>query len=197
MSSAFLAAIFDLDGVITDTGVLHARAWKNVLDPLLSEPFDLNHDYRVYIAGRPRLEGLVEFLNSRAVDLSHQDTKRLCDKKNNIYLEYLQSFDVPVNTAILARIAVYAAAGVKIGVASSSKNAKLVLSKANLVLPGIVVDGNDVEKNGLRPKPSNDIFVYTARLLGVNYDSCIIFEDSLAALEQVSPARGVRVEISC
>ena len=117
----------------------------------------------------------------------------LAARKNALYLRYLREDGVRVNPEMVAKVARYKAEGVKTAVASGSKNAKFVLERANLFDVGMVVDGNDVEALGLKPKPASDIFVHTARCLGVPMEKCIIFEDSEETLAQVSPAHGVLV----
>ena len=193
MSRTFLAAIFDLDGVLTDTASVHARAWKELVDPMLARPFDSLNDYRKYVAGWPRVEGIRNFLKSRDVTLADDVVLDLAARKNALYLRYLREDGVRVNPEMVAKVARYKAEGVKTAVASGSKNAKFVLERANLFDVGMVVDGNDVEALGLKPKPASDIFVHTARCLGVPMEKCIIFEDSEETLAQVSPAHGVLV----
>lgn len=194
MQAAFLGAIFDLDGVVTDTGKLHAIAWKETVDPLVSVPFDLTTDYREFIAGKPRIEGLKQFLSSRDHVLSENALKELSDFKNRRYLALVEHHGVRVNAEMLSRIAVYHASGVKLAIASSSKNARAIIERASLAFPGVVVDGNDVERLKLRPKPAPDIFRFAAALLDVDYSKCIVFEDSLETLANVHPARGIYVE---
>lgn len=196
MSRTFLAAIFDLDGVITDTADAHARAWKAVVDPLLVQPFDVREDYRAYVAGRSRIEGVREFLASRSITLPHGELQSLAEHKNRLYLQILETEGVRVNPEMVARMALYAAAGLKIGIASGSKNARKVLALANLICPGVLVDGNDIEALGLRSKPAPDVFAHTARLLGVKLEDCLVFEDSPDAIAQIAPAHGVLVKTS-
>lgn len=196
MSRSFLAAIFDLDGVITDTASSHARAWKTVVDPLLDRPFELVTDYATYLAGRPRIDGIRDFLMARGMTLSEAALAALASRKNSEYLRILESDGVRVNEQILSQMSALRAHGLKIAIASSSKNARTVLKISRIDFKGILVDGNDVEILGLRPKPAPDIFVYTARQLGVEMADCMIFEDSPETLAQVSPAHGILVSMS-
>ena len=193
MPRTFLAAIFDLDGVLTDTASVHARAWKELVDPMLAEPFDLLDDYRKYVAGWPRVAGIRNFLKSRGITLAEDALIDLAARKNELYLRYLREDGVRVNPEMVAKIASYKAAGMKIAIASGSKNAKFVLANAKLSDIGMIVDGNDVEALHLRPKPAPDIFIHTAKQLGVPLEQCIVFEDSEDTLAQVGPAHGVLV----
>ncbi len=195
LQTAFLGAIFDLDGVLTDTSKLHAMAWKEIVDPFINVPFDLTVDYQKYIAGRPRIEGLKQLLASRDQVLDAHQLKQISDLKNLRYLALVDQHGVRVNVEMLSRVALYHAAGIKIAIATSSKNARAILQRANLVVPGVLVDGNDVENLKLNPKPAPDIFKYAANLLNVPYSECIVFEDSLDTISQLAPARGVFVEV--
>lgn len=74
----FQAAIFDMDGVITRTASLHAAAWKELFDDLLRRttpagqtyrPFDERGEYRAYVDGKPRMEGVRSFLRARQLTL--------------------------------------------------------------------------------------------------------------------------------
>lgn len=200
--TVFLGAIFDLDGVITDTARLHDDAWRAVIcaemnmvkTGTLAPPYGEN-DYQLHFAGRERADGLRSYLASRGVILNEGRQAEMCAKKNAIYLALLESEGVPVNPEILARMALYSQCGVRIMVASSSKNAKHVLHLANLDhLTVNCVDGNDVERLKLTPKPNPAIFMLAAEQMGVPYDQCVVFEDSAAALEHVAPARGILVK---
>jgi len=78
-ATVFDAGIFDLDGVITDTASVHAAAWKRMFDDFLSrhaarqgvpfQSFEIDTDYRLYVDGKPRLDGVRSFLESRGIEL--------------------------------------------------------------------------------------------------------------------------------
>ncbi len=160
---------------------------------MIDTPFDSLNDYRRYVAGWPRVEGIRNFFNAREVNISDDELRRLAERKNQLYLSYLREGGVRVNPEMVARMALYRAMGMKIAVASGSKNAKFVLENANLFDVGVVVDGHDIEALGLQPKPAPDIFIHTAALLGVPMEQCVIFEDSEDTLARVHPAHGVLV----
>ena len=73
------ACLFDMDGVVTKTAVVHAAAWKDMFDEFLRDwssktgtafvPFDQARDYEEYVDGKPRLEGTKSFLESRSISL--------------------------------------------------------------------------------------------------------------------------------
>src|SRR6185436_10070584 len=81
----FEAALFDLDGVLTSTADLHARKWKAVFDSFgLSEPFDIEHDYIAYVDGKPRYDGVRDFLASRGVRVSEEMVHEIGDRKQRL-----------------------------------------------------------------------------------------------------------------
>nr|WP_320014256.1 hypothetical protein [uncultured Desulfobacter sp.] len=101
--------IFDLDGVITQTAKVHAKAWKILFDGYLKKraarenenfiPFDMDKDYRTFVDGKPRYDGIESFLTSREIDLSWGDPSDgpgketiygLGNQKNEIFNDFLQ-----------------------------------------------------------------------------------------------------------
>ena len=90
----FDAAIFDMDGVLTRTAKVHERAWKQMLDGVLAEhggqpPFS-REDYLAHVDGKPRLDGLQDFLASRGIEIDDERARCLADDKNRIFLGLLE-----------------------------------------------------------------------------------------------------------
>src|SRR5688572_2257839 len=77
----FDAVLFDLDGVLTSTAALHARAWKQTFDELLNEPFDIERDYLNHVDGKPREDGVRDFMRSRGIELSDEQVRAIGDRK--------------------------------------------------------------------------------------------------------------------
>jgi alpha,alpha-trehalase len=198
----FESAIFDLDGVITQTSSVHASAWKQLFDDFLKahaqtegipfEPFTLDGDYAQYVSGKPRYEGLSSFLASRGISLpmgSPGDTPEqktvygLGQRKNDLYLEYLEKNGVSVFESTVRAIQTFRKNGVKVGVISASKNCRPVLAAANLTeLFDTRVDGLDAEEQGLKGKPQPDVFLRAAQNLGAHPEHSIVFEDAIAGV---------------
>jgi beta-phosphoglucomutase family hydrolase len=198
----FDAAVFDLDGVLTDTARIHAAAWKAVFDAFLQqraqrqglpfEPFDTVADYRAYVDGRPRSDGVRSFLAARSIHLPEgtehdppeADTIRaLGERKLRLFRQELQRGIAPAPGAadLLKRLR---AAGIGVAVASSSKNCAAVLQVAGLAdLVDVRADGLDVEALRLPGKPDPALFLEAARRLGVPPSRAILFEDALAGVE--------------
>ena len=193
-------AIFDLDGVVTDTAVIHFRAWKQTFDALLAdlrgddfEPFEHDRDYVPYVDGRPRYDGVAGFLTSRDIELPYgkvddEPGKRtVCgigNAKNAAFREIVDSGDIPVFDSTVALVDRLLDAGVKCGVASSSRNCRHVLKQTGLLDRfGTVVDGTDSRELGLEGKPAPDIFVTACERLSVRPDRSLMVEDAYSGVE--------------
>ena len=198
--SGLKGAIFDLDGVITDTAVIHFRAWKETFDALLQEhegedflPFEHDRDYVPYVDGKPRYDGVSSFLESRGIELPHGDPSdepghgSVCavgNAKNSRFREIVQSGDIPVFEGTMNLVDQLREAGVKCGVASSSRNCRFVLEQTNLLDRfGTVVDGTDSRELGLAGKPAPDIFVTACERLGVAPERSLMVEDAYSGVE--------------
>ena len=202
-SSDFDAAIFDLDGVITHTAALHAAAWKAMFDDYLQAraerggtdytPFDIDSDYRRYVDGKPRYDGVASFLESRDIHLPYGDSgdpdgkETVCglgNRKNSLFRERLQREGVEVFDDALALIRRLRAAGLRTAVVSSSKNCQAVLRAADIeALFDERVDGVTSEELDLEGKPAPDIFLEAAKRLGVSPKRAVLFEDAVAGVQ--------------
>jgi alpha,alpha-trehalase len=180
---SFDAVVFDLDGVLTDTAALHARAWKALFDPLLDErgqtPFDMGADYRRYVDGKKREDGIRSFLDSRGIELPPDELKRLADAKNAHFQRLLADKGVPTldeNLAFLRRVR---AAGFKTACVSASRNAPGILEAARLEpCFDTVVSGVTAAAENLAGKPAPDTFLAAAARLGVEAARCVVIEDA-------------------
>jgi len=199
----FSAFVLDLDGVITRTASIHARAWKQLFDQFLAQraaqsatpfqPFDPETDYRRYVDGKPRIAGLQSFLASRGInvplgepgDQPEQETAHgLARRKDHYFLELLadvgvQEFDSAPEFLRDAR-----GRGVRMAVASSSHHCAEILHAASLTaLFDARVDGIDLDRLSLAGKPAPDMFLEAARRLNVLPARAAVFEDATAGVE--------------
>jgi len=199
----FDGVIFDLDGVVTLTASVHAAAWKKLFDGYLNKraerddepfcPFDSRKDYLHYVDGKPRYEGVRSFLESRGIHLPQgtpsdgPDEETLCglgNKKDVYFKQVLEEKDVEVDQATLTFIHELQGHGVRVGIASSSKNCLLILRRAGIEgLFEARVDGVVSESLGLKGKPNPDIFLKCAELLGVEPDKAIVVEDAVSGVQ--------------
>ncbi len=195
----FEAVIVDLDGVITRTADLHARAWKRTFDAYLKEhhpderPFDIESDYRTTVDGKPRFDGVRSFLKSRKISLpegasedpAERPTVRgLAHRKNEHFHELLDRDGVHTFPDAVDGLRRWRSQGLKTGVVSSSKNGRHVLEVAGIAdLFDTRVDGIDAAEIGLRGKPAPDAFVEAARRLDVMPRRAVVIEDAVAGVE--------------
>ncbi len=198
----FDAVIFDLDGVITQTADLHSFAWKTMFDEFLLErknnnenfrEFTYENDYLPYVDGKPRYKGVNSFLRSRNISIPYGDPsdspekQTICglgNKKNIIINKLIQEKGVKVYSSTINLIKELKDIGIKIGVASSSKNCKIVLDSAKINnLFETRVDGVISAKLGLKGKPEPDIFKTACDNLNTSYYRSVIVEDAVSGVQ--------------
>jgi HAD superfamily hydrolase (TIGR01509 family) len=199
------AVIFDLDGVITFTASLHAAAWKQMFDQYLQmraardhepfRPFDIEADYRAYVDGKPRYDGVQSFLESRGINIPYgkptdaAGVESLCglgNKKDDEFMRQVQEKGVDVDKEAVRFVEELRASGVQVGLASSSKNAVPILERVGIKhLFDAIVDGAASEGRHLNGKPAPDIFLEALRELTgrVNSRRSGMVEDAIAGVE--------------
>ncbi len=194
------AVIFDLDGVVTKTARVHAAAWKRLFDEYLEkregepfQPFDADSDYRQYVDGKPRYEGVKSFLASRNIHLPYgspddaPETETVCGLGNrkDVFLHQLLKKDgVEVYSPAIDLLHRLRSTGLQTAVVSSSKNCVAVLEAAGIQdLFDVKTDGVDARQLGLQGKPSPDIFLVAADRLGIKPDRAVVVEDAMSGVE--------------
>jgi len=197
------AVIFDTDGVITDTAAVHASAWKQLFDSYLYQraraeggefvPFDPGEDYRRYVDGKPRYDGVASFLESRGISLprggpddppSDDTVCGLGNQKNQYFVKHLRTQGVEAFASTVEFIHGLQALGIHIAVISASKNCKEVLEAAGVLdLFEVRVDGVVSAELGLAGKPDPAVFLEAARRLGVSAAEAAVVEDAIAGVE--------------
>jgi beta-phosphoglucomutase family hydrolase len=182
------AALFDLDGVLTQTAKLHAQAWKQMFDEYLAEvsqpQFALPEDYERYVDGKQRLDGVRSFLESRGIEPDPALVERLGTRKNELVLDLIRRQGVEPYEGSIRYVESARDAGLRRAVVSSSANTREVLESTGLLdLFEAIVDGIVAEREGLEGKPAPDTFVAGARALGAEPAEAAVFEDALAGVE--------------
>jgi beta-phosphoglucomutase family hydrolase len=181
--------LFDLDGVLTKTATVHARAWKQMFDEYLREqgderPFDEHDDYDTYVDGKPRSAGVRDFLASRGMHPSDEEIARLGDIKNDLVLELIKTQGVEAYPGSVRYLEAVRDAGLRRAVVSSSHNCQDVLEAAGIDhLLEERVDGNVADQLHLKGKPHPDTFLEGARRLGAAPAEAVVYEDALAGVE--------------
>ena len=197
------ALLFDLDGVLTKTAEVHASAWKEMFDEVLAEhageegvdsrPFDKGADYLEYVDGKPRYDGVRDFLASRGIhppegaagdDSSVETIIGLGDRKNDAVQRLIDSQGVdPYEGSVRYLEAVRAAGVFKTAVVSSSANAEAVLRVSGIDhFIDERVDGAVAAAEGIKGKPAPDMFLEAARRLGATPETAAVFEDALSGV---------------
>lgn len=200
---AFRSVIFDLDGVVTKTATLHAHAWKKAFDEYLKlrerrdgEPFQeftYHLDYLIFVDGKPRYQGVKNFLESRGIQIPFgdpsdpPDKETVCgigNKKDRLFNKLLKDEGVEVFDSTVTLIKNLKDKGIKVGVASSSKNCQTILKSANLeYLFEVKVDGIVSARLNLKGKPEGDIFVTAAKYLKTLPENSVVVEDAASGVE--------------
>lgn len=197
------AVLFDMDGVVTQTAAVHAAAWKQLFDEVLQDPrisgadvlqpFDEDADYRRYVDGRQREDGVVAFLASRGVRLPDGSPDDAPDawsvsglgaRKNALFLEAVRRDGIapyPGTVALLRRLR---SAGVPVGLVTASRNALASLTAAGLDVEfDVIVDGRTAAEAGLPGKPDPAMFLEGARRLGVRPRRAVVVEDAVSGVQ--------------
>ncbi|MGW0928922.1 HAD family hydrolase [Streptomyces sp. NPDC002644] len=204
------ACLFDLDGVVTRTAVVHAAAWKETFDTFLRErdgagyrPFDAAHDYDRYVDGLPRADGVRSFLASRGITLPEgsaddppdaSTVQGLGNRKNDLVLRKIREGGVEAYDTTLEYIREVRARGLATAIVSSSKNCLDVLRAVDAVgLFDVRIDGVVAAERGLPGKPRPDTFLAAAADLGVEPSEAAVFEDALAGMDAGRAGRFGRV----
>ena len=197
------AVLLDLDGVITDTASVHAACWKRVFDEYLKKraqreggtfrPFDPTEDYRQYVDGKPRFDGVRDFLASRNIHLpdgSRDDpphAETICgigNRKNELVNSVIRGEGVKAYEGTIDFIRQLRAQGFKIAVVTSSHNCEAVLKSAGVErFFEALVDGNFIDSQHLVGKPAPDTFLMAANLLGVAPDRAVVVEDAISGVQ--------------
>jgi beta-phosphoglucomutase family hydrolase len=202
-AESLAAVIFDLDGVVTNTAAVHARAWKRLFDDYLRkradqnggafEPFEIGSDYPRYVDGKRREDGVRSFLASRDIKLPDGDAddpptaetvRGLGKLKDGYFLKDLETNGVEIYPSTVKLIERLKDNDVLVALVSASRNVKSVLAGAGLSdLFEVKVDGLVADEMKLPGKPEPDTFLEAAKRLGVEASQASIVEDALSGVE--------------
>lgn len=200
------ACLFDLDGVLTPSARIHAAAWAETFDELLSRrgehagegfahlarPFDARADYFAHVHGRPRLDGVREFLASRGISLPEGEpddppgtatVHGLANRKNEALLRRLDREGLVAFEGSRRYLEAAGEAGLRCAVVSASANTGEILKRSGLAaLIDELVDGESICRDRLRAKPLPDTLLAACRALGVPPSAAVAFETTRAGV---------------
>ena len=199
----FDAVLFDMDGVITDTAAAHAAAWKRLFDAYLEEraqreqidarPFDANADYRAFVDGKPRYDGVQSFLESRGIELpwgdpgDGQEQETICglgNRKDVHFNAWLDENSARVFPGTVEFLRALRSAGIPMAIFSASRNMQKVLANAGLGdFFDAEIGGLEMAELGLPGKPDPAVMVTSARELGIPVNRCVVVEDAIAGVQ--------------
>lgn len=197
------ACLFDLDGVLTKTATVHARAWKQTFDTFLRlraertgeswVPFDAVADYDRFVDGKSRADGTRSFLASRGIELPEgasddspdaETVHGVGNRKNATLLRRIRQDGVDPYSGSVKYVEAARDAGLRRAVVSSSANCRDVLIAAGIEdLFEVRIDGVVAEARQLRGKPAPDTFLAGAAAVGVHPSEAAVFEDALAGVQ--------------
>jgi alpha,alpha-trehalase len=196
------AVLFDLDGVLTQTAKVHSAAWQQMFDEYLERraarmsetfvPFDPVEDYKKHIDGKPRYDGVRDFLASRGIVIDEgaptdaPDRESICglgNRKNDLVVDLIENQGVETYESSVRWVRDLREAGMKTAVVSASKNCQTVLDAAGIAdLFDYRVDGVVATERNLAGKPAPDPFLEAARGLGVTPERSVVVEDAIAGV---------------
>jgi beta-phosphoglucomutase family hydrolase len=196
------AVLFDMDGVLTMTMTIHAACWKSMFDEYLLQrakshaeafrPFEVASDYKAYVDGKLRYDGVQAFLTSRGIDLPYgrpedeptRDTVcGLGNRKDLMVKESITSGGVELLDGALDLVQAVSNAGIKTAVVSASKNCGMILKAAGIEdLFDCIVDGTVAAEHSLPGKPAPDTYLEAARELAVAPERSVVVEDAISGV---------------
>jgi len=199
----FDAVLFDLDGVLTATAKVHAASWKQMFDAFLRRrarssggdfvPFEIDTDYKLYVDGRPRHDGVRRFLQSRGIELQPGDPDAprnydtvagLGKHKNGLFQQALATGDIEAYEGSIAFVHYVRSHRIRTAVVSSSHNCQSVIEAVGIEnLFDVVVDGNVAQRLQLAGKPAPDTFLQAAELLEIAPADSVVVEDAISGVQ--------------
>lgn len=199
LPSEITTCLFDLDGVITKTAVVHAAAWKEMFDDFLREHhpeqplFDTRTDYDKFVDGKPRYDGVRSFLESRGIALPDGDpadapsAETVCglgNRKNELVTELIARDGVEAYAGTVEYLGAAEAAGMQLAVVSSSANCRAILTSCGLLERfEEIMDGVVAAQRSIPGKPAPDTFLAAAADLGAAAQGAVVFEDAIAGVQ--------------
>jgi len=178
------AAIFDLDGVIVDTAKYHYLAWKRLAKEL---GFDFSEQDNERLKGVSRMRSLEILLGVGGLEFPYPECEAMATRKNGWYIDYIRHMEPSeIFPGAVEYIEYLRRRGVRVALASASKNAPLILDRLQIAgLFDAVVDGTKVSA----AKPDPEVFLRASEELDIPACDCVVFEDAEAGIEAARRAQ--------
>lgn len=196
------SVVLDTDGVLLDSAVVHAAAWKIAFDACLDQlapdsgtqpPFDADAEYRRLVDGRSRYDGAAAFLTARGLRLPAGEPHDapgcgtvwgVATHKEQAFVDLLRTEGVTAFADTRPALAALRTVGVPCAAVSASRHARALIRAAGLAgLLAVIVDGEDAARLGLAGKPDPALFLRAAAVLGTRPRETAVVEDALAGVE--------------
>ena len=182
--------LFDLDGVVTPTAIVHMAAWSDMFNAFLEDwdgegdtaPYT-DADYYAHVDGKPRYDGVRDFLTSRGIPTPQDRVVELGDRKNDAFNAVLERDGVEAYPGSVQLLDHLRELGLPLAVVSSSVNAPAVLQAAGLSDRfDTVVSGAVATELNLPGKPAPDTFLHAAEVLGATAATSVVLEDAVSGV---------------
>lgn len=185
------AIIFDLDGVLVSTDELHYKAWSKLCS---DEDIYFDHNINNKLRGISRIDCFNVITEGQKIKYSLEEKIELTNLKNEYYLNELKNLDKSnILSNVLETLKQLKERDIKLAVGSSSKNAKLILEKLDLLKYfDEIIDGNDITKS----KPNSEVFLKASNNLKIKEENCLVVEDAISGIIAANNANMVSVAIS-
>lgn len=185
------AIIFDLDGVLVSTDELHYKAWSKLCS---DEDIYFDHNINNKLRGISRIDCFNVITEGQKIKYSLKEKIELTNLKNEYYLNELKNLDKSnILSNVLETLKQLKERDIKLAVGSSSKNAKLILEKLDLLKYfDEIIDGNDITKS----KPNSEVFLKASNNLKIKEENCLVVEDAISGIIAANNANMVSVAIS-
>lgn len=193
LPASIRACLFDLDGVLTDTAAVHAVAWKQAFDDYLTahavgddarfRPFNSDFEYREFVDGKRRADGVSAFFESRGIELPLSEQQAVAADKTGRFDAMIRKDGLAVYSDVVGYLQHLQEVGIGRAVVSASEHCEALVAAAGITQYFETrVDGQRATADGLSGKPAPDTYLAAAADLGVAPSECAVFEDAIAGL---------------
>lgn len=194
--------IFDMDGVITNTAIVHSLAWKQTFEHYFHSQHDrtihfTHDDYLAYVDGRVRIQGVAHYMRHMGLTIPEGESNDdgwhtmhgLGNQKNKIFLQLIGTQPIQVFDETLALISLLKSQGYTQGIGSSSKNARTIIKRIKAEhYFDFILDGTVAEQNKVKSKPNGEFYQFACQLAKAPPSECVVIEDAISGVTSAKMA---------